>query len=724
MKLGTKTILIMIGMMIALLFLLYGGGMIVQRGFLDLETNYSRASAERVVRSIETASDEVGRVAADWAHWDDTYEFIEDRNEDYRASNLIPGTFTLLNIQVILYLDSSGKLVWGEGYDRDEEPLPIASELFSKLSSDSESFESFFEVEDSFSGIILLDQGPMLLASSSIVRSDFSGPSRGLLFMGRLLDEDEIAVLAEPLQVELSVFRVDRLHEHSALEDVFTRLSDSEPIFTQASDRNTVSSFSTVSGVDSKPLLLVQTDMPRDILRQGRKTLFLNIFLLLVGGMLVAGVFYFLLQKTITRPVAALTAATLRVAKGDLNVSVSASANDELGTLASAFNIMMARRRKAERERMLLLTGIDQLADAVMIVDLSGVLQYVNKAFETMSGIRREEVTDQSLLTLKEKVSGCAFCEVFVNVISCRKEWRGRLVHHRNDGRSSIEDTLISPVRDPDGEIVYYIAARRDVTDQAELEEQIHQSQKMQSIGRLVGGIAHDFNNLLQVINGNAEMALLLMEEQQPADEWVNRILSAGTQAKTLIKQLLTFSQQEVIDPEEIQVNHEIEHSLEMLSKFMGEHIELKFSAGKNLGSVRMDRGQFLQVLMNLFSNALAAMPDGGTITIQTEDIRQVPEHLKHQLGSTSDRYVLLCVTDTGCGISPENQKRIFDPFFTTKKFGEARGMGLSIIFGIVQQCNGHIEVYSVLNEGTTFRIYLPVWCESEQEETSSAKPA
>lgn len=722
MKLVTKTILIVIGTMIALLFLLCSGGLIVERGFLDLEKNYSRSSVERVVHLIEAAADEVALSVGDWAYWDDTYEFIEDRNEDYKASNLIPSTFDHLNVQVMLYLDSARDLVWGGSYDHDLEPLPIDSELFSTLSSDSESFEPFFAADDTFSGIILLDQGPLLLSSSPIFRSDGSGPSIGTLFMGRLLDQHEIALVAEPLQVELSTFRIDQLDPHSELEDIFMRLSGSEPVFTQASDRNTISSFSTVSGVDSTPVLLVQVDMPRDIIHQGRKTLFLYVFLLLVGGILVGGVSFFLLNKMIIRPVAALTDATLRVAEGDLNVSVSASGKDELGTLASAFNIMMERRRNAERERILLLTAIDQLADAVMIVDLSGVLQYVNPAFETMSGIRREEVFDQSLLTLKEKVPGCEFCEVFLNVISCRKDWRGRLVHHRNDGRPSIEDTLISSVRDPDGEIVYYVAARRDVTDQVELEELVRQSQKMQSIGRLVGGIAHDFNNLFQVINGNAEMALLLMEEKQPADEWVDQILSAGNHAKTLIKQLLTFSQQEGINPEKVQVNLEIEHSLEMLSKFIGGSVELKFLAGKNLGTVLVDRGQFLQVLMNLCSNSLAAMPDGGTITIQTEDLHNVPERLKHQLVSASDRYVQLSVTDTGCGISPENQKRIFDPFFTTKKFGEARGMGLSIVFGIVQQCNGHIEVYSVPNEGTTFRIYLPVCCESDLEESSSGK--
>ena len=724
MKLVTKTILIVIGMMIALLFLLCSGGLIVERGFLDLEENYSRSSVERVVHSIEAAADEVGRLAADWANWDDTYAYIEDRNEDYEASNLIPSTFDHLNVQVMLYLDSSRDLVWGGSYDRDQEPLPIDSELFSRLSSDSESFERFFAPDDSFSGIILLDQGPLLLAGSSIVRSDGSGPSRGTLFMGRLLDQDEIAVLAEPLQVELSAFRVDQLDPHSELENIFRRLSGSESIFTQALDRNTVSSFSTVSGVDSKPVLLLQVNMPRDIIHQARKTLFLYISVLLVGGIVVGSVSFFLLRKMITQPVVALTDATMRVAEGDLNVSVSASGNDELGTLASAFNIMMARRRKAERDRVLLLTGIDQLADAVLIADLSGVVHYINPAFESMSGINREDVTDQSLLTLKEKDPGSEFYGVFLNVISCRKEWRGRLVNHRNNDRSRIEDTLISPVRDPDGKIAYYVAARRDVTDQAELEELVRQSQKMQSIGRLVGGIAHDFNNLLQVINGNAEMALLLMEEQQPADEWVHRILSAGNEAKKQIKQLLTFSQQEGINPEKVQVNLEIEHSLEMLSKFMGGSVELKFLAGKNLGTVLVDRGQFLQVLMNLCSNALGAMPDGGTITIRTEDIRNVPERLRHQLVSTSDRYVLISVTDTGCGISPENQERIFDPFFTTKKFGEGRGMGLSIVFGIIQQCNGHIEVYSVPNEGATFRIYLPVCCESDLEETSSGKSA
>lgn len=383
-------------------------------------------------------------------------------------------------------------------------------------------------------------------------------------------------------------------------------------------------------------------------------------------------------------------------------------ANGEIcGVLGTYLDITARKQAEAERER--LLTAIDQVSETVVITNIDGIIEYVNPAFERVSGYTRENAIGQNPRMLKSGKHTAEFYGTLWKTLLRGETWSGTLVNQKKDGTLYTEEASISPVKDAAGKIVNYVAVKRDVTDEIKLEDQIRQSQKMQAIGQLVGGVAHDFNNLLQVINGCAEIARMQLADNRSPAGSIDEIAKAGEHAKTLVQQLLVFSRRQVIDPIDLDLNMEIESAKKMLRRLIGEHIHFKFTAGKGVGSVFVDRGQIQQVLMNLCVNARDAMPDGGTLTIATEDISFASEHTKILLWAQPGRYVLIRVEDSGVGMEKELCDNIFDPFFTTKDLGKGTGLGLSTVYGIVKQNAGHIDVYSEPGNGTVFNIYLPV---------------
>jgi two-component system, cell cycle sensor histidine kinase and response regulator CckA len=267
------------------------------------------------------------------------------------------------------------------------------------------------------------------------------------------------------------------------------------------------------------------------------------------------------------------------------------------------------------------------------------------------------------------------------------------------------------------GRVLGIMVFGRDVTaqekaerEQAALEAQLQQAQKMESIGRLAGGVAHDFNNLLTVIKGYAELALPFASEGKPVHTSLSEILKAGNRASALTSQLLAFSRKQLTSPELTNVNEFAADLLNMLQRLVGDPIHIETKLDPALGVVLVDRSQLVQVVMNLAANARDAMPDGGTLTIETANARldpgagELPSYPEAKPGS----YVLLQVSDTGTGIEEEVRQHIFEPFFTTKKEGKGTGLGLATVYGIVRQCGGWISVYSELGRGTTFKVYLP----------------
>ncbi|MBN2708532.1 MAG: response regulator [Calditrichaceae bacterium] len=243
--------------------------------------------------------------------------------------------------------------------------------------------------------------------------------------------------------------------------------------------------------------------------------------------------------------------------------------------------------------------------------------------------------------------------------------------------------------------------------EKTKIEEQLFQAQKMEAIGRLTGGVAHDFNNLLTVINGYSDLILSNLKKNDPNFENIQKIRQAGRRAENLTRQLLAFSRKQALKPVVLDLNDLILNMEDLLRRLIGEDIDLIIALDKNLDYIKADPGQMEQVILNLVINSRDSMPQGGKIIIETENVILDKRYAEEHHGSFPGKHVMLVITDTGSGMDNDTKSKIFEPFFTTKEKGKGTGLGLSMVYGIVKQSGGSIYVYSELNKGTTFKIFL-----------------
>src|SRR2546430_930914 len=278
----------------------------------------------------------------------------------------------------------------------------------------------------------------------------------------------------------------------------------------------------------------------------------------------------------------------------------------------------------------------------------------------------------------------------------------------RRDGRLLTVQLSVRAVRNAAGRVDYYETFVRDVTDQRRLQQQLLQSQKMEAVGRLAGGVAHDLNKLLTVITSHSELLLEDLGTDDPKRSDVEQVRKAADGAAALTRQLLAFSRQQVVEPRVVSLNAVVESLQKILRRVLGEDVDLATTPGPDLGAVRADVGQLEQVLMNLAVNARDAMPTGGKLTIETDNVEHDPAFARGQGAAAVRQFVMLAVTDTGVGMDEATKARVFEPFFTTKAPGKGTGLGLATVYGIVQQSGGFIWGYSEPGHVPPFKINLP----------------
>ena len=384
---------------------------------------------------------------------------------------------------------------------------------------------------------------------------------------------------------------------------------------------------------------------------------------------------------------------------------------DEQGRPQGGFGFLtdITERRRADAERFLLATAIDHAWESVVITDPQGNIQYVNPAFEKVTGYQRTEAIGKNPRILKSGQHDENFYQQLWSTISSGNVWHGHLVNRRKDGSIFEEEGSISPVLDDSGNIVSYVAVKRDVTDQLQLQRQFRQAQKMEAIGTLAGGIAHDFNNILSAIIGYSELAIMQTGDPKTKKS-IEAIMKAGRRATELVSQILAFSRQKEQEYKPVQVRLIAKEVVKLLRASIPATIEIRqYIASDSL--VLADPTQIHQMIMNLCTNANHAMEEkGGVLTIELNDVVLDENFTLAQPGMKPGKYLKLSVSDTGCGMSQEVMERIFDPFFTTKPPGKGTGMGLSVLHGIIKSYRGTVTVESQLGKGTTFCVYIPVY--------------
>jgi len=330
----------------------------------------------------------------------------------------------------------------------------------------------------------------------------------------------------------------------------------------------------------------------------------------------------------------------------------------------------------------------------------------VNESFLRVTGYRREEVIGRTYLELNfwERPEDRA---KFVETLRQQGSVRHIEISFRTKSGETRAGLGSGEAIEIGGQQCIFTIFK-DITEQKILEKQLRQAQRMEAIGQLAGGIAHDFNNLLGVMIGYCELLQNQLAPDSSLLKECEQIRKAGERAASLTRQLLAFSRQQILEPRVINLNASVQDMEKMLRRVIGEDIDLCTSLDESLGCVMADRGQIEQIIMNLAVNARDAMPHGGRLTIETSNVELGEDYVRQHSQHSPGPHVLLCVTDTGIGMSAETQAQIFDPFFTTKEQGKGTGLGLSTVYGVVRQSGGHIWVYSELGLGTTFKIYLP----------------
>ncbi len=359
---------------------------------------------------------------------------------------------------------------------------------------------------------------------------------------------------------------------------------------------------------------------------------------------------------------------------------------------------------------------VETTNDCIWEIDGDGIYTYVSPKVKDLLGYEPEYVTGKEPFDFMPKEEAARVLALFQDIIDSRRSFSGlQNVNMHRDGQEIVLETNGAPILDAQGNFLGYRGIDRDITyrkraedERENLQAQLAQAQKMESIGRLAGGVAHDFNNLLTVIKGYTELLLEDFATDDPKRADIEQIAKAGQQAASLTAQLLAFSRKQMLQPRTLNLNDVLDEMGEMLRRLIGEDIDLLTIFQPDLGLINADPGQLQQIVMNLAINARDAMPKGGEITIETANVNLDEDYFRRHPVVKKGSYVMLAISDSGVGMDMETQARIFEPFFTTKGKGKGTGLGLSTVYGIVKQSNGFIWVYSEPGKGTTFKTYFP----------------
>lgn len=399
------------------------------------------------------------------------------------------------------------------------------------------------------------------------------------------------------------------------------------------------------------------------------------------------------------------------------------SAPHALEQLRSELEQERAWRRQAEGELEVARQSLEALSrsetyfrhlteyalDLITILEADGTIRFESRSIAVELGYAPEDYVGRNAFefvhpddveAVKKAFGAALQAKGNTPVLSFRfrhKDGSYRILEGR--GNNLLDDPVVAGI----------VFNSRDVTEKRKLEEQFFQSQKVQAIGQLTGGVAHDFNNILTAIIGYADLTIKNLPGEETASHGnLTEIRTAALRAAALTRQLLAFSRKQVLQPQVMNPAGVVAEMDTMLRRLLGENIDLISVVHPPLGNVKADLGQLEQVLLNLAVNARDAMPQGGRLTIETCNVTLDETYAHYRAEVPPGEYVLLAITDTGCGMSPEVQGHLFEPFFTTKRQGEGTGLGLATCHGIIKQSGGHITVYSEVGKGTTFKVYLP----------------
>ena len=720
-----KTLLIIL----ITVFALVGGlsvlaRMVLLNGYSGLEADFARQDVDRASSALANEISTLDRTNSDYASWDETYRFLQRKNPRYPTLQFPPSALGQIKVNFVAIVDNAGQVAFSRAYDlRTAKEAPLPSDLAKHLRPGA-LLSAAGKSLTHRSGILMLDSGPFLVDARPVLTSKSQGPALGTMVMGRALDADAIARLSSMTHLTIDLHRVDTLAAQTRYESETGQFIQPNRISVLDEGQNSIDAVEELTDIRDNPAFVLSVHLPRDIYRQGQTTLVQFLLLLLAAGFAFGAVTLYLLERTVLSRVAKLSGRVTQIGtSGDLSARIQVTGDDELAFLGGAINGMLEDLQQAEVDR-------DQgRARLSMIIDkMPAVLWTTDKdlRFTSSVGAGLENIGLRPNQTV-----GMTLQEYFHNddpgfppFAAHQKALAGESVSYEMEWEKRGFESYVQPMRDSEGEVTGVIGIALDVTERKHLAEQLRQSQKMQAVGQLAGGVAHDFNNLLMVVKGHAEILLNRIPANSPLRSNAESVDRAADRAAALTRQLLAFSRMQVLRPRVLDLNEVVSGMTKMFSRVIGENIEMTFVPASHLGRVKADPGQIEQVLLNLVVNARDAMPDGGRLTIETTNIQLDRDYSATHHNIQPGPWIMLTVTDTGCGMDAKTQARIFEPFFTTKEQGKGTGLGLATVYGVVKQSGGFIYVYSEVGQGTTFKVYLPMVVAEVDKEAAEKAPA
>jgi PAS domain S-box-containing protein len=706
----------------------YASQTLFMRGFANVETAQMQDQIKRAELAISQNLAELDADVFNYASWDDTVAFIGTGDQAYVDNNLPASFYTGFKANLAVFVRPDGSVVYGKGYDLEQNQLTSMPAGLSEYLTRESPLVRHATVDSKISGILSLPDGPMLVSSYPILTSNSEGPVKGAVILGRWLDADRVAGLSSQTLLPLSLLALDAPGLPTAVTDAVRSDAPSERTIVVRPDDRLLDGYAVLDDLFGRPVRVLQVTAPRDVYREGSASA-RYFFAALVGILvLVALATVLVLEQSVLRRLARLTAAvrSFRSGEGNLNPIV-ADGKDEISELArtidSGFLELDTARRKIEHQHQELVRSeehfralIENSSDLIAVVDAAGVLQFQSPSVERVLGYRPEDLTGKNCFDFVHPDDVAQSAESLVELL--RGEWEqsntleARFRHV--DGSWRTLEIMGKRLDGPPGEALYVLNSR-DITGRKEAEEalrqtegQLRQAQKMEAVGQLAGGIAHDFNNLLTAIVGYSD--LVLASGASSLDEVrsdIEEIRDTGNRAGDLTKQILAFSRRQILRPQALSLSEVVDSMRSLLARTLGEDVALEVRNDPQLDFTEIDRHQIEQVLMNLAVNARDAMRAGGLLTIETANVELDERYCRAHPEVAPGRYVSVSVSDTGTGMDAETMSRVFEPFFTTKSVGEGTGLGLAVVDGIVRQSRGSISVFSKPGKGTTFKIYF-----------------
>ncbi|HPW55242.1 MAG: PAS domain S-box protein [Thermoanaerobaculaceae bacterium] len=670
--------------------------------FTELESQEVRRDVERAVEGLQRELDALETVCADWAQWDDTYRFMVEDHPEFEAAALVLASLANLDLDAVVFVAPSGDIRRAIGLDPGRTRVqPIPSELLPALTAGRALGRTADQPRRV--GLVALPEGVMLVAVRAILTSKASGGSHGSLVMARFVSAEKIRALGTSLRLDIAATVFAAVPTSIAglrREDL---AAATVPSVVEL-DESRVAGLIVLRDLAGRPALLLRVDRSRSFYQQGRANIRSLLAALVVVTSLIAGGVLLLLEHSVLAPLSRLGTALRTIGVSGLpSGRVPVTGKDELARVARQINDML-EALEAGRERLRASEArfrhlVETAPDVIFtIATATGRITSLSPAFERLTGWPVTSWIGRKALALVAPPDRARAVRTVAGLLG--GEASASLELRLRTASGGLVDCDIAAARESTGgPVTGVLGVARDITTRKRLEAEVVHTQKMQAIGMLTGGVAHDFNNLLQAQMSLVQLLRWRREDAARQERIVGELETLIRRGAALTRQLLVFARKDVSKREELDLADVLRDAVLLAQRLVRENICIEATIGTGKMPILGDRGQLGQVLLNLVTNAVDAMPDGGRIVLRAERV------------GAGEAYIE--IADNGGGIPDEVKTRLFEPFVTTKKAGQGTGLGLAVVDSIVTAHGGRVSVQSVLGSGSTFRVTLPLRTET-----------